>query len=250
MKLIFSKKGFTLIEILVAISLLAIISVLVWQSMYTTTRIKERSEKLDEEFRRASIALSKISQDLSMAVIFQSVDLMGVSPAGEQQSKIVFIGKNQGEQDQLVFDAFSHLRYVKDSKESELSEITYYLEPDADRSGAYLLKKKETSPPTAHPDQESFSESREKKSGTSVMTLLEGVKSLNFRYYDFQKAEFVEEWDTTKVDHLGKLPRAVEVTLILLPSQSSSGEEAEEEGSEKKLVTQVLIETAPGPGDF
>ena len=74
MRTLFSKKGFTLIEILVAISLLAIISVLVWQSMYTTTRIKDRSEKLDEEFRRASLALSKISQDLSMAVIFQSVD--------------------------------------------------------------------------------------------------------------------------------------------------------------------------------
>ncbi len=249
MRTLFSKKGFTLIEILVAISLLAIISVLVWQSMYTTTRIKDRSEKLDEEFRRASLALSKISQDLSMAVIFQSVDLMGVSPSGEQQSKIVFIGKNQGEQDQVVFDAFSHLRYVKDSKESELAEIAYYLEADPDRSGSYLLKKKESSPPTAHPDQESANaKDGEKQNGVSMMTLLDGVKSLNFRYYDFQKADFVDEWDTTKADNVGKLPRAVEITLTLLPPEESEDDEGG--GSEKKLVTQVFIETAPGPSDF
>ena len=174
---------------------------------------------------------------------------MGVSPSGEQQSKIVFIGKNQGEQDQVVFDAFSHLRYVKDSKESELAEIAYYLEADPDRSGSYLLKKKESSPPTAHPDQESANaKDGEKQNGVSMMTLLDGVKSLNFRYYDFQKADFVDEWDTTKADNVGKLPRAVEITLTLLPPEESEDDEGG--GSEKKLVTQVFIETAPGPSDF
>ncbi|QQR81972.1 MAG: prepilin-type N-terminal cleavage/methylation domain-containing protein [Deltaproteobacteria bacterium] len=251
MRKIFSTKGFTLIEILVAISLLAIISILVWQSMYTTTHIKDRSEKLDEGYRRATLTLSKISQDFSMAVIFQSVDLMGVSASGEQMSKSVFMGKDQGDQDEVTFNSFSHLRYIKNVKESELAEISYYLEADPDRSGSYLLKKREVSPPTANPESghDSKGSTGHSPGGGTTMTLLDGVKGLNFRYYDFQKADFVDEWDTTKSDYVGKLPRAVEITLTLLPPQDSE-EDSDNEDSEKKLVTQVFIESAPGPSDF
>ncbi len=248
----FSTKGFTLIEILVAISLLAIISILVWQSMYTTIRMKDRSEKLDDESRRASLALSRISQDLSMAVIFQNVEMMGVSASGEQIGKSAFIGSNQGDQDKITFNAFSHLRYVKDAKESELAEISYYLETDPERSGSYLLKKKEVSPPTANPERQvdaGGDRDEKKSSGGATMTLLEGVKSLNLRYYDFQKTDFVDEWDTTKSDYVGKLPRAIEITLTLLPPLSEDGEE-DSDGSEKKLITQVFVESAPGPSDF
>ena len=239
-------RGFSLIEVLIAITLVAVISIMIWQSMGTTIRSKERTEHRDRVFRAASIAIEKMTQDLSMSVMFSNVELLGVSSSGEQQSKIVFIGTNQGDQDKIIFDSFSHVRYLKDSKESDLAEITYWLEQDPERSGQFLLKKREISPPTAQPER--LVESHEKKkgeSGESVMTLLEGVLELNFRYYNPQKTDYGDDWDSTKSDFVGRLPKAVEISLKV---QDPEDEDREEEPI--TFVTQVLLELSPGPSDF
>ncbi|GEM_PF-2033383 len=239
-------RGFSLIEVLIAITLVAVISIMIWQSMGTTVRSKERTEHRDRVFRTASMAIEKISQDLSMAVMFSNVELLGVSVSGEQQSKVVFIGTNQGDQDRIIFDSFSHVRYLKDSKESDLAEITYWLEPDTERSGQYLLKKREVSPPTAQPERPVESHGKKKiEKGENVMTLLEGVLELNFRYYNPQKADYVDDWDSTKADFVGRLPKAVEISLKV---QDPEDEDHEEEPV--KFETQVFIELSPGPSDF
>lgn len=240
-------RGFSLIEVLIAITLVAVISIMIWQSMGTTIRSKERTEHRDRVFRTASMTIEKISQDLSMAVMFSNVELLGISQSGEQQSKVVFIGTNQGDQDRIIFDSFSHVRYLKDSKESDLSEITYWLEPDPERSGQYLLKKREVSPPTAQPERPVESRGKKKgiERGESIMTLLEGVLELNFRYYNTQKTDYVDDWDSTKVDFTGRLPKAVEISLKV--------QDPEDENHEEEPVTfqtQVLLELAPGPSDF
>lgn len=231
-----NEKGFTLIEVLVAVTLLAIIAFLVWQAMGSSIASKERFEKRDRAFRSASLALDRISRDLQMAVLFSNVEFLGVSEAGEQRTKSVFVGENNGDQDKIAFNSVSHVRYLKDTKESDLAEVGYFLEPEEEKeeggvSGLFALKKREQSPPDAEPDQ-----------GGTVMTLLEGVKELNFRYYDRRKTEFGEEWDTTKVDFVGKLPRAVEITMVIQ-------DPIDEEGA-LRFSTLALLEMSPGPNDF
>ena len=233
-----NRKGFTLIEVLVAVTLLAIISILVWQSMGSSIASKERFEKKEEVFRGGSLALDRMMRGLQMAVIYSSVDFLGVSPGGEQQTKSVLIGLNNGDQDKLTFETLSHVRYLKDVKESDQSEVSYFLEPEEDApgedvkvSGLFSLKKREQSPPDADPDE-----------GGTTLTLLDGVKELNFRYFDPQKWEYLDEWDSTKVDYLNKLPRAVEITLVMQ-------DPVDEEGT-IRFSTVALIEMAPGPNDF
>ena len=230
-------RGFTLIEVLVAITLLAIISLLVWQSMGSSVVMKERFEKKDQDFQAVTLAMNRISRDLQAAVLFSNVEILGVSAGGEQMTKSAFIGTNAGDQDKITFQTLAHLRYFKDVKESDLAEASYFLEPmtDEDRgedvSGLFRLRKRETSPPDADPEQ-----------GGAVTTLLTGVKELNFRYYNQQKNEFVDEWDSTKLDNIHKLPRAVEIVLVVR-------DPVDEEGS-LQFSTVVLLEMAPGPNDF
>ncbi len=230
-KKISDRAGFTLIEILVAVVLLAIISILVWRAMGGMTSSKERSEKRDGMHRSVAILLDRMTQELGTAVLFTSLDILGVSASAEQNLKSVFIGVNQGEQDKLTFQSLSHMRYIKDTKESDFSEITYFLEPQEGASGLFILKKREKSPP----DTETGEKGR-------VVTLLEGVKSLSFRYYDAQKLEYSEAWDTTAPDFANRLPRAVEIRLVL---QDPNDEDAEE-----SFLTVSLLEMAPGPNDF
>lgn len=225
--------GFTLIEVLISIALLAVISLLLWQAMGTSASSKERFEKRNEAYRGATLALNRISRDLQVAVLHSTPDLLGVSASGEQRTKSVFIGKNNGDQDVIIFNSLSHIRYVKDVKECELAEISYFLEPDQDGETPAMmsLKKRESSPPDTDPEE-----------GGATMTLLDGVKDLNFRYYNPEKTEFDDQWDSTSLDYVNKLPRAVEVTLTI--RHPLDAEQA------LKFSTVVLLEMAPGPNDF
>ncbi len=230
-----SRAGFTLIEVLIAVTLLAIISLLVWQAMGGAIASKERFEKREMSFRQASLALERISRDLAVAVLYVHPESLGVSESGEQSIKSVLIGVNNGDQDKLTFDTLSHIRYLKDVKESDLAEVSYFLEPGEEReeetTGLLVLKKRESSPPDTDPDE-----------GGTVTTLLEGVKELNFRYFDPVRAEYGDEWDTTKLDFASKLPRAVEITLVV-------ADPLDEENS-LRFLTVAMIEMAQGPNDF
>lgn len=227
-------KGFTIIEVLIAVVLLAIISLLLWQSMGGAIASKERSEKRDATYRGADVVLNRMTRQLSMGVLYTSLEFLGLSAASEQMTKSVFIGENAGDQDKLTFDTFSHIRYLKDTKESDLAEVTYFLEKSADEDAGpdeFDLKIREKSPLDNEPDK-----------GGKVMTLLDGVKELNFRYYDQTKNEFKDEWDTTKIDYGNRLPRAVEITLVL--------KDPIDEDNTVRFQTVVMPEMAPGPNDF
>src|SRR5579885_1191899 len=199
-----NRKGFTLIEVLIAVVLLAVISLLLWQSMGGAINSKERSEKREQTYRGAKLVLNRMTRELSMCVLYSSLEFLGISSSSEQMTKSVFIGTNAGDQDKLTFDTLAHVRYLKNVKESDMAEVTYFVEKAADEDqaqlGDYVLKIREKSPLDNQPDQ-----------GGRVMTLLEGVKELNFRYYDVTKGEFKDEWDTTKIDFGNRLPKAVEI---------------------------------------
>ena len=231
--------GFTLIEVMVAIALLAVISILLWQSMGASVQSKERFEKKDQVFREATLSLDRMAQDLSTAMLLSSVEFLGVSENGEQNTKSAFIGENLGDQDKVSFHALSHIRYLKDVKESDQAEISYFLEPQSESSDdseistadLFVLKKREQSPPDANPTE-----------GGTIMTLLEGVKEMNLRYFDPVKAEWAEAWDTTSSDYVNRLPRAIEIVLVVQ-------DPVDEDGS-LTLTTTSLLEMAPGPNDF
>lgn len=230
-----NRKGFTLIEVLIAVVLLAVISLLLWQSMGGAINSKERSEKREQTYRGANLVLNRMTRELSMCVLYSSLEFLGISSSSEQMTKSVFIGTNAGDQDKLTFDTLAHVRYLKNVKESDMAEVTYFVEKAADEDqaqlGDYVLKIREKSPLDNQPDQ-----------GGRVMTLLEGVKELNFRYYDVTKGEFKDEWDTTKIDFGNRLPKAVEITLVM---QDPVNDE-----NTIRFQTIALLEMAPGPNDF
>ncbi len=230
-----NRKGFTLIEVLIAVVLLAVISLLLWQSMGGAINSKERSEKREQTYRGANLVLNRMTRELSMCVLYSSLEFLGISSSSEQMTKSVFIGTNAGDHDKLTFDTLAHVRYLKNVKESDMAEVTYFVEKAADEDqaqlGDYVLKIREKSPLDNQPDQ-----------GGRVMTLLEGVKELNFRYYDVTKGEFKDEWDTTKIDFGNRLPKAVEITLVM---QDPVNDE-----NTIRFQTIALLEMAPGPNDF
>ncbi len=188
------KEGFTLIEVMIAMAILAVMAVLIYTSMSQTIGSKEDVEKKDELGHSANLALNKMSLDLEMAFLLNGPEFLG----SDGKVKTAFIGK----EDRMDFATLSHVRYFKDAKETDYAEVGYYIENDKEDSSNKLLMRRESKGIDDKPTEGGKSEA-----------MVEGVKELHLEYYDPSKKEWLKNWDSTQLDFSNRLPRAVKIEL-------------------------------------
>ncbi len=188
------RNGFTLIEIMIAMAILAVMAVLFFTSMSQTINSKDDVEKKDELGHSANLALNKMSMDLQMAFLLNGPEFLG----SDGKMKTAFIGK----EDRVDFPSFSHVRYFKDVKESDYAEVGYYVEDDKEDPSKKLLMRRESKGIDDKPEE-----------GGKGEAMIEGVKEFHLEYYDSKKKEWLKNWDSTQVDFSNRLPRAVKIEL-------------------------------------
>ncbi len=230
MKLWRRQQGFTLIEIMIAVAILAIISLLLWQSSAVMMNAKSRYELEDSRFHEVFMALSRMADDLSMAFLYQSVDHLGGYKNTEAQREIRFVASESNSQKSLNFATFSHIRYLKNSHESEQAEVGYFLRA-SEETGTMNLIKRVQAPPDRNAEE-----------GGVEYVLLEGIKDIKYQFYDMNRKEWRPAWDSASLDYGKKLPRAVEITITI--------DDPVVEDETRSFVTTALVEMAPGPNDF
>lgn len=189
-----SSPGFTLIEIMIAMAILAMISVLIYTSTSQTIKGKEETVKRDESNHSVSLALNKMAADLQTAFILNSPDLLG----SEGRIKTVFSGK----EDKLDFAALSHTRYFKNTREADFAEVGYYLADDPEDSSKKILMRRESKLLDDKPEE-----------GGSADPMVEGVKDFRLEYYDPKKKEWLKSWDSSQLEQSNRLPRAVRIEI-------------------------------------
>jgi type II secretion system protein J len=192
-----NQHGFTLLEVMIAVVILAAMSLAMYGATSSMLSGKEASETRDEFYHSVTFALEKISDDVHMAFIVKSKDLLGVRFDGEY----AFDGK----EDRLDFITFSHLRYIRDAKESDSAEVSYFLVPDPENTGSRILMRRESA----------VIDKNLQEGGVSY-PLLHGVRSLRFEYLASDKEdEWKQIWDSQSLDAGNKLPRAVRIQIEL-----------------------------------
>ena len=115
------RRGFTLIEVLVAVAVLALIMTLVWYAFAQTFRAIDIVRADSDMLRQARQVTTRVPYDLSMA-------FLPTSFAPTANAKYEFVGEDHGETDRVHFDALSHTKFYKDANESESAEVEYFLE--------------------------------------------------------------------------------------------------------------------------
>lgn len=176
----FGRRGFTMIEILVAVGLLAVMTAIIYQAYRITIRAQTETDKLQERYHTARVALMHMTREISMAFLSKHIN------ADEGRSKTLF----DGGREKLTFTYLGHQRRVKDVKESDQGVVEYYVRSckDSARPGKCLFRRGK---PIVDADPE--------KGGT-VDVLAEGVKSLKFEYWDREKEDWKSEWEVSSDD--------------------------------------------------
>jgi general secretion pathway protein J len=201
---------------MVSVGILGVIMTLIWSSTAQNLRAKERIEARDDMFHSAQVALRKIIDDVSVAFLVKGMTpgSPGAAAAGTTTApapsgaaaasslKTFLIGEDRGDQDAMRFSSLSHIRLVKDSKQSDQCKVAYETAPSPDEPRKFNLLRKEDF----------------WLDGTTDVTnkgfpIVENIVGFNVEYYDDRKGEWGKEWSSEKADWAGKLPLAVRVTL-------------------------------------
>lgn len=199
------RAGFTLLEIIIALAVLAIIATLAFTAMagaVATRDLLEAQEALD---RQARTALARLRRDLSLAWLTPQTQAVNTF-------RTVFVGHDDSP-DRVWFATLAHQRLHRDSRESDQTEITLWCEPDPQNREAFVLLRREAPRIDERPEE-----------GGAILPMAYGVTTFELRYLDPTTNEWRQDWDTTGTETPNRLPRAVQVVLTLLGPGEDAGE--------------------------
>jgi prepilin-type N-terminal cleavage/methylation domain-containing protein len=249
-------RGFTLLELLLAIVILGLLLATVYGSLSRTESSKRIAEERAELFASGRQAVLKLAGEIEAAL---------PPPAGD---RIYFKGTGiRGSEPEIHFIAVNRGGYGVNRVRPGRVLIVYSLDPLPRRRGQYALRREEylyakmlaeadgitstTSETAAEEEAEAPSEQAtylldcpDVPNDLNLPGACMPVTNLSFRYYDETVGDWRDEWDSTNEPTLGRLPAAVEVSLVL----------ADADGGEHDFSTIVDLplsrgQPTPRPGD-
>lgn len=256
------KAGFTIIEMLIAMTILSFIALGVYEITTSTFSRRESIEQEGDFYNSIRVALDVVGRDVSQIYSPMPDALPGdlgkaLRPPGasgqsgaslqQQQGAGAYGAQNQmplgqptdfwgepinkegvrpsrfqGEETKLSFVSSSHMRIYKDSPESELSKITYSLEEPKVPEPGVKGKVLVKFEDTDVFEDEQRSKSKDEETAVSF-SLLTGVKSLSFEYLDAEKDTWSKRWDTSGMDHKGVYPAVIKITIeVYMPNSENT----------------------------
>jgi general secretion pathway protein J len=213
----------TLIEVMVAIMVLTVMSVVVFQTLTNTAEMDELLGDRDETTRAARVALGRLQREIQLAWLTPNRD-------AALTYQTVFVGVDDSP-DTLTFATLAHERLYLNTRECDQAEITVWAEAETGRgSRGFTLYHRESARIDEKPDEDGV-----------IRPLAQNVRSFDIRYLNSQTNEWVEEWDTRGVDTPYRLPRVVELSLVLIGRDP----EDRERTIDVPFLTRVRTEFSP-----
>ena len=187
--------GFTLLEILIAMFILAAVLSTLYASYTGTFRIVGETESQAEIYQMAHIAFERILEDLESVYVPEKAE----TPESEDTEKpLQFAGEDKEIEgrsaDSLRFASRAHLVFGEQDLSCQTAEIGYYVEEDEDGEG-FVLYRSDT------PQLEGASEE-----DAGGLPLCKGLSSVDFTYYD-TKGEEYDSWSEEEI------PQRVSISL-------------------------------------
>lgn len=198
------QRGMTMIEVLIALAVLAMIVTSVWSGFRGTVDAMAATEVIQMRYAIVRGGLTRMQSELGMAYLSFN------RPPDDARQYTLLDGIDSGKQDDLTFSSFSHLRMRKDANESDQSVIQYFIEKDpADSRRTHLFRRESRRLTGDKADQldEYF----------PAYIVIEDVVEFDVQYWDDRQREWLEEWRTTRNDmQPDRLPQRIRIRLMVL----------------------------------
>jgi general secretion pathway protein J len=210
-------RGFTLMEVLIAVAILGLIGGLTWKSFDGAYALKARVERAEERDQMVRGSMNRLAREVSMAFLSEHY----YRKRFRERPTLFRLRDGRREAD-LLFTSFAHERLHVDAKESDQALFEYSLGPDPkDGSKRDLFRRVK---PLLDEDPER---------GGEKAVLAEGVVAFSVEAWEPKDREWRAEWNSNGADRTGGVlvPPRVRLSLTV----------RDEEGKEKTYVTQAKI---------
>lgn len=194
-----NKRGFTLLEILIAVFILATVLSTVYAAYRGTFQIMHDSERDDEIYGMARNTMLRVIKDLS-SVTMSGGTFKFVSRASE------IAGTNFMD---IAFTSRAHLSWVENESSGTLAVISYYVDEEGPGGSARLLRR---DVPTVEADSEG-----QERPG---FVICEGLYSLTYKFTD-SSGQGHDSWDSIAgaTGEKNKIPAMASIELKLVNPQ-------------------------------
>ena len=201
--------GFTLIEILIAIFIFAVVLTTIYTSYTGTFRIVDETESQAEIYRMARIALERMLEDLESVYIPENPETGTSEESRRRPSE--FVGEDveiKGRRaDTLRFTSRAHVNLSGQEQDPGTVEIGYYVKENGEGEGFVLYRS----------DRPMFEEAFAVEEEAGGLMLCERLVSVDFTYHD-ENGEVRESWDSESDELKDKIPKMVSISLEFLNS--------------------------------
>jgi general secretion pathway protein J len=209
-------RGFTLLEVVFAVAVTAMMGVLIAAAFQSGYRTKELVEQEADRYRALRTGTDRMVREISAAFVSDHYDTRRYRDQNDRPTNFI------GARDRLLFTTMAHQRLYADAKESDQMVAEYYTKSAPGPGGQQRLNLMRR--------EDSILDDRIDRGGTEDV-LIENVKRIDFAYWDSDKKDWVDEWDTRRIEKKSILPVRVRITISAL----------DETGREARYVTQARI---------
>jgi general secretion pathway protein J len=196
-----ASSGFTLIEVTLALAILAFITTIMWGSFSQTATNKRAIEAAQDRMHTVRVALFRMAREIEMTYKSDNENV------GAIERRTFFTGASKGDVDELSFSTFAHQRLRGGLAEADTSVVTYFGERDPDDRRVLNLMRRETRRLQAEDPKTIAGE---------AYVLCPDVARVKFAYYDHKKKEWENDWSTLNASGNQYLPTHVRITLTVL----------------------------------
>jgi general secretion pathway protein J len=207
-----TSRAFTLVELIVAITVLAFVTLLLYGAFTTLKSSRDGLARIQDRYREGRIALSRITRDLQSAYISSHVP---ISPALVMQ-KTAFVGKVGMPGHRVDFNAFSNIQRDRSAHVSDQIEVSYFVSDNPEKPGTNDLLRRTSEYPDIDPVK-----------GGRVEVLATDVGVFELEYLDATTGLWTENWDTTQaIGQTNRLPLQVRIKLVMNQGKRSGSDQA------------------------
>ncbi len=209
-----SRRGFTLLEILVATAILGIVLLTVYGVLARALYAKNHAEDRAELYAAGREATLRIADELEGAL---------PPMAGAEILFVGVPGTSRVPTDTVQFVMVIRRAFGSSQNRGGRALVSYSLDPAKDTQNLFALRRQEEvllaepAPDDTTTDPMAAAAQPTPPTATAAY-LLDQVAGLRFRYLDALTGEWVDSWDTTvppTPPDVPRLPGAVEITLFL-----------------------------------
>jgi general secretion pathway protein J len=201
-----AERGFTLVEIVLALAILAVILSVLYVAYATSVEVMQTAQRRTEKYQEVRVIFDLLSHQLASAYL---------SP---KDKRSVFIGEDDSSGefplDRLTFTASASAFSPFGGSYGGLCKIRYFVQSHTEGDREKSLFRQEICPLVATEDV-----SNEKG---ITLELSSQVVGLDFKYYVGEEGEEFDSWDTSQILGVASLPSRVKVTL-LFPGEDTGG---------------------------